>query len=154
MRYITYTVLCLLAVSLLATTGCANISGNAYKADETRSAQTVQYGTVRSVRQVQVDGDTDGTVGAVGGGVVGGVLGHLVGGGSGRTVGAVVGALAGAGLGYAGEKAVTTQTGLEIEVELDNGQILSVVQGADQVFSAGERVRVLRADNGRARVTR
>ncbi len=154
MRCISYSILCLLVVSLLATTGCANISGNAYKAGETRSAQTVQYGTVQSVRQVQVEGDTDGALGAVGGGVAGGVLGSLVGGGSGRTVGAVVGALAGAGLGYAGEKAVTTQTGLEIEVQLDNGQILSVVQGADQVFSAGERVRVLYSSDGRTRVTR
>lgn len=154
MRHIKYIFLCLLSASLLAMTGCANISGNAYTADQARSAQTVQYGTVRSVQQVQVEGDTNGTVGAVGGGVVGGVLGSLVGGGSGRTVGAVVGALAGTGLGYAGEKAVTSQTGLEIEVQLDNGQILSVVQGTDQVFSVGERVRVLRASDGRARVTR
>lgn len=154
MRHIKYMFLCLLSASLLAMAGCANISGNAYTADQARSAQTVQYGTVRSVQQVQVEGDTNGTVGAVGGGVVGGVLGSLVGGGSGRTVGAVVGALAGTGLGYAGEKAVTNQTGFEIEVQLDNGQILSVVQGTDQVFSVGERVRVLRASDGRARVTR
>lgn len=154
MRYIKYIALCVLAASLLAVTGCANISGSAYSADQTRSAQTVQYGTVKSVHEVQVEGDTNGGLGAVGGGVAGGVLGSLVGGGSGRTVGAVVGALAGAGLGYAGEKAITKQNGLEIEVELDNGQILSIVQGNDQVFSVGERVRVLRASDGRARVSR
>lgn len=69
MRYIKYIALCVLAASLLAVTGCANISGSAYSADQTRSAQTVQYGTVKSVHEVQVEGDTNGGLGAVGGGV-------------------------------------------------------------------------------------
>ncbi len=153
MRYCAYICVCLLSIALLAVTGCTNISGNAYSSGQTRSAQTVQYGTVKSVHEVEVEGGSNGALGAVGGGVAGGVLGNLLGGGSGHTVGAVLGALGGAGLGYAGEKAVTRQTGLEIEVALDNGQIISVVQGNDQPFATGDRVRVLRGSDGSSRVT-
>ena len=60
----------------------------------------------------------------------------------------------GAAGGYAGEKALTKQNGLEITVELENGQQLSIVQAADQQFSPGERGRVLRVSDGSARVTR
>ena len=49
---------------------------------------------------------------------------------------------------------LTKQNGLEITVELENGQQLSIVQAADQQFSPGERVRVLRGSDGSARVTR
>ena len=64
------------------------------------------------------------------------------------------GALLGAAGGYAGQKALTKQNGLEITVELENGQQLSIVQAADQQFSPGERVRVLRGSDGSARVAR
>jgi len=146
--------MCGLIASLLALPGCTNISGKGYTAEDTRIVQKVHYGTVRSIQEVQVEGNTQGVVGAAGGGVAGGVLGSLVGKGHGSTVGAVVGALAGAGLGYAGEKVVTKQGGFEIEVQLDNGQIISVVQGNDQVFTPGERVRVLESSKGQFRVSR
>ena len=93
-------------------------------------------------------------IGTVGGGVVGGVLGNMVGGGRGKTLATIAGAALGAAGGYAGEKALTKQNGLEITVELENGQQLSVVQAADQPFSPGERVRVLRGSDGSARVAR
>ena len=74
--------------------------------------------------------------------------------GRGRTLATIAGAALGAGAGYAGEKAVTKQNGLEIEVRLESGQILSIVQGADQSFAPGERVRVLRGVDGTSRVSR
>ena len=89
------------------------------------------------------------SVGTVGGGVVGGVLGNMVGGGRGKTLATIAGAALGAAGGYAGEKALTKQNGLEITVELENGQQLSIVQAADQQFSPGERVRELRGSDAR-----
>ena len=86
--------------------------------------------------------------------MVGGILGNMVGGGRGRTLATIAGAALGAAGGYAGEKALTKQNGLEITVELENGQQLSIVQAADQQFSPGERVRVLRGSDGSARVAR
>ena len=103
---------------------------------------------------VTLEEDRPAVLGTVGGGVVGGVLGNMVGGGRGKTLATIAGAALGAAGGYAGEKALTKQNGLEITVELENGQQLSIVQAADQQFSPGERVRVLRGSDGSARVTR
>ena len=116
--------------------------------------QLQQYGTVVSVQPVTLEEDRPAVLGTVGGGVVGGVLGNMVGGGRGKTLATIAGAALGAAGGYAGEKALTKQNGLEITVELENGQQLSIVQAADQQFSPGERVRVLRGSDGSARVTR
>lgn len=141
-----------LLMALLILSGCSNYSGRSYSGAEARTAQTVDYGTVVSVQEVSIEEDNAGTLGTLGGGVVGGVLGSLVGHGRGRTLATLGGALAGAGLGYAGTKAATTQTALEITVRLDSGQEISVVQGKDVMFAPGEKVRVLRRGS-QARVT-
>ena len=144
---------CLLAFAMLSV-GCTNYSGNAYSGGQVRGAQTVQYGTVISVQPATLEEDHPAVAGTVGGGVIGGVLGSMVGGGTGQVLSTVTGAALGAAGGYAGEKALTKQKGLEIMVETEDGQKLSIVQAADQQFSAGDRVRVLRGTNGTVRVTR
>ena len=140
MLKIKHVAVCMLALAMLSA-GCTNYSGNTYSGSQVRSAQTVQYGTVVSVQPVTLEEDRPAVLGTVGGGVVGGVA-------------TIAGAALGAAGGYAGEKALTKQNGLEITVELENGQQLSIVQAADQQFSPGERVRVLRGSDGSARVTR
>ena len=153
MLKIKHVAVCMLALAMLSA-GCTNYSGNTESGSQVRSAQTVQYGTVVSVQPVTLEEDRPAVLGTVGGGVVGGVLGNMVGGGRGKTLATIAGAALGAAGGYAGEKALTKQNGLEITVELENGQQLSIVQAADQQFSPGERVRVLRGSDGSARVTR
>ena len=153
MLKIKHAAVCMLALAMLSA-GCTTYSGNTYSGSQVRSAQTVQYGTVVSVQPVTLEEDRPAVLGTVGGGVVGGVLGNMVGGGRGKTLATIAGAALGAAGGYAGEKALTKQNGLEITVELENGQQLSIVQAADQQFSPGERVRVLRGSDGSARVTR
>ncbi|WP_455783857.1 glycine zipper 2TM domain-containing protein [Bilophila wadsworthia] len=153
MLKIKHVAVCMLALAMLSA-GCTNYSGKTYSCSQVRSAQTVQYGTVVSVQPVTLEEDRPAVLGTVGGGVVGGVLGNMVGGGRGKTLATIAGAALGAAGGYAGEKALTKQNGLEITVELENGQQLSIVQAADQQFSPGERVRVLRGSDGSARVTR
>ena len=153
MLKIKHVAVCMLALAMLSA-GCTKYSGNTYSGSQVRSAQTVQYGTVVSVQPVTLEEDRPAVLGTVGGGVVGGVLGNMVGGGRGKTLATIAGAALGAAGGYAGEKALTKQNGLEITVELENGQQLSIVQAADQQFSPGERVRVLRGSDGSARVTR
>lgn len=126
--------------------GCApRVGGSDYDASRTRTAQSVNYGTVQSVRVIHIDDDsnTGTTLGTVGGGVAGGVLGSLVGGGRGRILSTVAGAALGAGAGYAGSKALTGQEGYEIQVQLDSGDTLVVTQGADINFTPGQRVKVL-----------
>lgn len=132
--------------------GCASsLSGNVYSRDQARQAHTVHEGTVILVREVQIEG-TDSGFGTIGGAVMGAALGSTVGGGSGRIVATAAGGVGGALAGSAIEEGVTRQTGLEITVQLDNGEVLAVVQAADERFDEGDRVRVLRRPNGEARV--
>lgn len=145
-------VIFLLALALLMA-GCASSrSSRVYSRDEALQKQSVQYGTVLQVEEVLIEGTRSG-LGTLGGAVVGGVIGSTIGSGRGRTLAILGGALGGAAAGTAGEEAVTRREGLEITVELDNGELLSIVQGADRPFMVGDRVRVLTAADGSARVT-
>jgi outer membrane lipoprotein SlyB len=137
--------------SMLLTSCASSRSAQVYSRDQARQHMRVSYGTVIEVRPVQIEGTKSG-IGAVAGGVTGGVLGSMVGRGKGRTVGAVVGALGGAAGGALAEEGITRKNGLEITVEMDTGEILSIVQEADMQFYAGERVRVLHGTDGSARV--
>jgi outer membrane lipoprotein SlyB len=143
--------LVLIAGSALLSSCASSRSAQVYSRDQARQEMRVNYGTVREVRDVQIEGTQSG-VGAIAGGVTGGVLGSMVGGGRGRVVGAVIGALGGAAGGHLAEEAITRKNGLEITVELDTGEMVTVVQEADMQFYSGERVRLLRGYDGSSRV--
>jgi outer membrane lipoprotein SlyB len=135
----------LLAVSLLAAllAACASSnSGSVYSRDEARKVQTVKTGVIESVRQVKLEG-TKSPVGTIAGGAVGGIAGSSIGGGRGSAIAAVIGAVAGGLAGSALEEGVTRKDGVELTVKLDGGGLIAIVQEADEVFAAGERVRIL-----------
>ncbi|MBU0465032.1 MAG: glycine zipper 2TM domain-containing protein [Proteobacteria bacterium] len=135
-------------------TGCASSrSGQVYSRDHARQAQNVENGTVESVKEVVIEG-TKTPIGTAAGGVAGGVLGSTVGGGSGRKIATVIGALAGAAAGTMAEEGITRKPGLEIIVKKDNGQTIVVVQEADVIISAGDRVRIITAADGTTRVSK
>ena len=140
----------LLATVLSACTQSSR-SGNVYSRDQARVTHSVYYGTIQRVEDVVIEGTTDG-LGTVAGGAMGGVLGSTVGGGSGRAIGAVGGAIIGGLAGAAAEKEMTTTQGVELEVQLDNGEILAIVQEKDAEYRVGDHVRVLRDAQGNARV--
>ena len=50
------------------------------------------------------------------------------------------------------EQQTRTKAALELEVELDNGRIMVVVQEEDDVFVVGDRVRVIVDSRGVTRV--
>jgi len=141
----------LLAAGLLA--GCfpESRSGNVYTRDQARTSQSVNYGTILRVDLVTIEGTQTG-MGTVAGGAMGGALGSAVGGGSGRTIATVGGAIVGGIAGSAIEKGATTVQGVELEVQLDNGELLVVVQENDAVYKVGDRIRVIRDSQGTARV--
>lgn len=144
----------LLAISILSLflAACASSnSGSVYSRDEARKVQTVRTGVVESVRQVKLEG-TKSPVGTVAGGAVGGIAGSTVGGGRGSAIAAVIGAVAGGLLGSAAEEGITRKDGLEITVKLDGGNMVAVVQEADDPFKAGERVRLVES-GGTTRVS-
>ena len=139
------------AVCLLV--GCfpESRSGSVYTRDQARTSQSVNYGTILRVDPVTIEGTQTGA-GTVAGGAMGGALGSAVGGGSGRVISTVGGAIVGGIAGAAIEKGVTTVQGVEIEVQLDNGELLVVVQENDAVYRVGDRIRVLRDSRGTTRV--
>ena len=133
--------------------GCASsVSGGTYTREQTRTAQQVDYGTVESVRQVAIEGTKSGT-GTVAGAALGGIAGSGVGKGMGSAAAAVGGAVIGGLIGSAVEEGVTAQYGFEIVVRLQSGRAIAVTQATDENFFPGERVRVLTAPDGTARVT-
>ncbi|MCM8564198.1 glycine zipper 2TM domain-containing protein [Thauera linaloolentis] len=140
--------------ALLVLGGCAQgLGGGTYSRTEARRAMTVQFGTVESIRGVQLEG-TKTPIGSVAGAAVGGIAGSSIGGGRGAAAAAVLGAVAGGVAGAAIEEGATRTQGVEVTVRLDNGQFLAVVQADEgEAFRAGERVRVLR-DAGTTRVSR
>ncbi len=127
----------------LLLSGCAdNINSDHYYTNQTGKVSTVAQCTVLSVRQVGVNSDSG--AGTLIGGVAGGVAGSTIGGGStAHTLGAVGGALLGGLVGDAAERGLTSQTGLEYIVKLDNGQVISITQGTGQALGIGQRCLVL-----------
>jgi len=132
--------------------GCApSTSGNVYTRDQARTSHSVYYGTILRADPVTIEGKSS-AVGAIAGGALGGVLGNAVGSGKGRNLATVAGALGGAAAGSAIEKKTTTVQGVELEVELDNGELIVVVQEADAAYRVGDRVRVIKDARGTTRV--
>jgi outer membrane lipoprotein SlyB len=81
--------------------------------------------------------------GAVVGGVVGGVLGNQVGQGTGRTAATAAGVVGGALVGNEIQKSnQRVREAYQINVRLDNGSYLSVVQDSVSDLRVGNRVRV------------
>ena len=104
--------------------------------------------TVVNVRQVNVSSDDSSTgavLGAIGGGVAGSTIGH----GRGSVLGALGGAALGGVAGNMAQKGLTSQTGVEYVVRLDNGTLRTVTQGTDVYMQPGQRCYLLYGDQSR-----
>lgn len=134
--------LALLSFTALLAACQADIGSNQYGTSSVRTAAAASPCSVISVRQVSVKSDNN--MGALAGALVGGVGGYGIGSGStAHNLGAVGGALLG---GYAGDKAqgvLSSQTGYEYVVRLDNGQVMTLTQGTDVLLSPGQRCMIL-----------
>ena len=109
--------------------------------------------TVLSVRPVTIDGYQSGvgaSVGAIAGGVAAANAASYYNSGWAGLLGAVVGGL----LGNAVERSATTQNGVELLLQMRNGERRSIVQAnGNEGWMVGEPV-VLVTTGGRTRVTR
>jgi outer membrane lipoprotein SlyB len=142
------------ALVALIIAGCAapGLGGDSYSREQARREQTVRMGVVESVREVKLEGTRSG-IGAGAGAVTGGLAGSNIGHGTGSAIAAVAGALVGGVAGQAAEQGLTAKRGVEVTVKLDTGQMLAIVQEADETFRPGDRVRIL-SDGATSRVTR
>jgi outer membrane lipoprotein SlyB len=141
------------ALAVVALAACATANPNVVQPYQAQRMSTVLDGTVLSVRPVTIDGSQSG-IGAGAGAIAGGVAGSTVGGGNGTIVGSVIGAVIGGVVGNAVERNATQQNGVEILVQMRNGERRSVIQAASaDAWAIGEPV-VLVTTAGRTRVTR
>lgn len=139
------------AMTLLAAGCVSSRSGAVYSRDEALRRMTVYYGTILTVREATIEGTQSG-VGPVVGGVAGAVAGSAIGSGSGQAIATVVGGIVGGIAGGVAEESVTRKAALELTVEMDNGEIIAVVQEADDEYAVGDRIRVVRTPDGATRV--
>ena len=142
--------------SVVLLSGCGRqISSNVYKAGAVGETSFTYQGVIVNARHVQVsEGEklSDNTAGIGMGALAGGLLGTQIGGGTGQIAATAGGAILGGIAGAYAEKALSDQTGMEYTVQLTNGQMLTVVQGPDPIYQAGQRVMVISSNDGRSRI--
>ncbi len=133
-------------------TACtANLSPNQYATTETGQASKTVPGTIVNARHVLVTGSADGNNwGALGGGAAGAVAGSAIGGVTRVNIlGGIAGAIGGAIIGNAIQNSATTQNAMEYVVRMDDGNLVTVTQSVQPLFSKGQQVYVIFGDRVR-----
>lgn len=134
----------ILGIAIITLVGCAtNISPKTYSVGSVGQINRTVSATIISAREVDVAGTTG--LGGGTGSALGAVAGSGAGGNSsrGNIAGAIGGAVIGGLAGAAIEANATKQKGMEYVVETENGNLMTIVQGTDPVFAAGQKVLVL-----------
>lgn len=130
----------------LAVTGCANTDvykGSVYTGSQAKETRSISYGTIVSVREVTIQGNSSGVIGTAGGGVIGGLVGSTIGGGRGSDIASAVGAVFGSLLGSTIEQKASQTTSLEMVIRKDSGEEIVVVQKKEAGLTTGKRVRIV-----------
>jgi outer membrane lipoprotein SlyB len=119
-----------------------------------------ETGRVMSIREVPLrsnqSGVSDGTLIGGGVGAAGGALaGGLIGGSAGSAIlGGVLGAVGGAVAGTAIDRNGSTKRGIEVTIQRDDGQNVTIAQIDDGDVQMGDRVAIVYDRNGVARAVR
>jgi outer membrane lipoprotein SlyB len=110
---------------------------------------TVEYGSVVSVREVNIEGQRT-NLGLAGGGIMGAAATMpSPGAGRGGAIVQAVGAVTGAVVGQSVEELVTRKRAQEITIRLDGGRTVVVIQQSSTgLFMEGDRVRVVHGVGG------
>ena len=137
----------------LALAACATSDPNVVPVYGAQRMSHVYDATVLSVRPVTIDGSQSG-VGAGAGAIIGGIAGSTIGANSGAAIASMVGAVVGGVAGNAIERDSTKQNGVEIIVQMRDGQRRAVIQGVtSDAWAPGDPVIVI-VTGGNARVAR
>lgn len=142
--------------AVLALSSCARqISPGVYEGGHVGSIAETKTGTVQSARVVIVQEDEllqENVLGGAVGGVVGGLAGSAFGKGWGKTASTAGGALAGATLGAMAQRTAQRQQAMEYIVRMDDGGMVTVVQGLQPQIPIGRRVYVQYGARGQSRI--
>ena len=113
-------------------TGCT--SGPTVPRNHVNVLRNIQTGVVMDVRPVVIEGESS-YIGTGAGGATGAIAaGSQIGGGTGAALAGVAGGTLGAIAGREVEEMLTRQDGFEITVQLDSGQLVSIIQPDDVYF--------------------
>lgn len=135
--------------TVLSLNACApRVGGSNYSVSGAGEVTESYRGVIVGMRSVTIsanspENENQPGVGAAAGALAGGFGGAQIGGGRGSIVAAGVGALAGGIAGHMLEKNLTDQQGVEYQVKLDDGRIMTVAQGAEPAMRTGQRVLVI-----------
>lgn len=139
-------------LAVLASLGACTPTTNSssFATGETGQVMPVQFGTIQSLRVVQIQpGQT--RLGTVTGAVLGGIGGSQIGSNTAANLaGATAGAVAGGAVGSAAQGS-SRNRGIEFVIQMDSGDTIAIVQPGDpRDYRIGDRVRVTgTADNAR-----
>jgi outer membrane lipoprotein SlyB len=149
MKYLT------MILSLLLVQGCAkSLEGDVYSRDEAQRTLQVQWATITATKPIVIEGDRSQS-GKMAGGIIGGAAGYGVTDSSTRALTTAIGAVAGAIAGQIAEEKMTRAQGMEITLQLENGENIIIVQEVNDVndFAAGDRVKLV-SGSGKLHVTK
>jgi outer membrane lipoprotein SlyB len=137
----------------LALAACATSDPNVVPVYGAQRISHVFDATVLSVRPVTIDGSQSG-LGAGAGAIIGGIAGSNIGANSGAAIASMVGAVVGGVAGNAIERDSTKQNGVEIIVQMRDGQRRAVIQAVTaDAWAPGDPVIVI-VTGANARVAR
>lgn len=146
----------LIAVICTSLTSCSReISSDVYVTATVGEVNATYPGVVRKARVVRVeDGDCNDeyAAGAVAGGVAGGIIGACAVDDEPNAVATTAGAVGGMIAGSMIEKRLRSQRGIEYTVELERGDLITIVQGVRNPIAEGTAVYLVMGHYGRSRV--
>jgi len=142
-----------LLLGMILTSSCVNSSlqPDIVSRSDAQKQQYVVFGTIRDITKVTIEGDRE--VGAAAGAAIGGAVGkNSTDSDPESDIAAVVGGLIGSALGSEIGSAITTKDGLELLIETDAGNFISIIQEISEFsYSSGQKVRIIKR-NGKSRV--
>lgn len=152
----------LVPAALAASLGACNQTGGASQPGIVNTSATSSYnsdsGRVVSIREVSLGGSgmsggtlVGGGLGAAGGAAIGAATTNSV---TGAVVGGLLGAVGGAIAGTAIDRGGSSQRGIEVTVQKDDGQTVTIAQADNGDVQMGDRVRIVQDRNGVATVIR
>lgn len=146
----------LIAVICASLTSCSKeISSDVYVTATVGEVNSTYTGIVRKARVVRVeDGDCNDeyAAGAVVGGVAGGIVGACAVDDEPNPIATTAGAVGGLIAGTMIEKRLRSQRGIEYTIELERGDLVTIVQGTRNPIAEGTPVYLIIGGYGRSRV--
>jgi outer membrane lipoprotein SlyB len=149
-------ILLLSCVGFLTISACTpKLGGDDYDVQSVGQVSKTLKGTIVATRKIKIresDMPQQPGAGAAVGGIGGAVAGSTIGGGNKMPlVSAVIGGVAGGFAGHAIEQKLKEQDGVEYQVQLDRGDLITIAQGKEPALSVGQRVLVIESSKYRAR---